>query len=95
MDLLLTYDIDTTTTEGQRRLRQMAKLCEGYGHRVQLSVFEMVLNQSQYIQLKAKIADLITNSDHVRLYKLTGQALDEVEILGATPPTPHRNAWIL
>lgn len=45
MQLLLTYDVSTIDPEGRRRLRQMAKLCEGYGHRVQKSVFESVFEK--------------------------------------------------
>jgi CRISPR-associated protein Cas2 len=41
MELLITYDVDTTTPAGTRRLRHVAKTCEGYGHRVQKSVFEV------------------------------------------------------
>jgi CRISPR associated protein Cas2 len=40
MEYLIAYDVDTTTADGQRRLRKIAKVCEGYGHRVQQSVFE-------------------------------------------------------
>src|ERR1035441_1914408 len=47
MDLILAYDVDTTTTEGQRRLRRIAKLCEGHGIRVQKSVFEIVARSEE------------------------------------------------
>ncbi|MBP2706102.1 CRISPR-associated endonuclease Cas2 [Microbispora sp. RL4-1S] len=49
--LLLTYDVATTTPEGRRRLRQMAKLCEGYGHRVQKSVFEITCSDAELLTL--------------------------------------------
>lgn len=42
MEFLVTYDADTTTAEGRRRLRRVAKTCESYGLRVQKSVFEIV-----------------------------------------------------
>ncbi|MFJ5279836.1 MULTISPECIES: CRISPR-associated endonuclease Cas2 [Streptomyces] len=42
MDLLLTFDSDTTSPAGQRRLRRVVRLCEGHGLRVQKSVFEVV-----------------------------------------------------
>lgn len=35
--ILITYDVDTTTTEGAKRLRKVAKECVNYGHRVQNS----------------------------------------------------------
>ena len=46
--ILITYDVDTTTTEGAKRLRKVAKECVNYGHRVQNSVFECVVTEVQY-----------------------------------------------
>ena len=40
MDVLVTYDIADTDGKGASRLRRIAKVCEKYGERVQLSVFE-------------------------------------------------------
>ena len=40
MHILVTYDVDTTSKEGARRLRHVAKACIDYGQRVQNSVFE-------------------------------------------------------
>lgn len=37
MELLVAYDVDTTTPAGQRRLRRVAHVCEAYGQRVQQS----------------------------------------------------------
>ena len=35
MMLVVTYDVDTSDTAGQKRLRKVAKICERYGMRVQ------------------------------------------------------------
>jgi CRISPR-associated protein Cas2 len=51
MELLVVYDINTTTPEGERRLRTVAKICEGYGQRVQKSVFECRLDRSGLLRL--------------------------------------------
>lgn len=40
MYILVTYDVDTTAKEGQKRLRRVAKACLDHGQRVQNSVFE-------------------------------------------------------
>ena len=40
MEILVTYDVNTETAEGRRRLRRVAKVCERFGQRVQFSVFE-------------------------------------------------------
>ncbi|MCL5282708.1 MAG: CRISPR-associated endonuclease Cas2, partial [Planctomycetes bacterium] len=40
MMVLVAYDVNTETPEGQSRLRHVAKVCENRGQRVQNSVFE-------------------------------------------------------
>src|SRR6266702_8868343 len=55
MELLVTYDVNTTTPEGRRRLRQVAQLCEGYGLRVQKSVFEIVCTEPGLLTLLDRI----------------------------------------
>ena len=47
MLVLITYDVNTETPEGRRRLRQVAKQCVNYGQRVQNSVFECELDAGQ------------------------------------------------
>ena len=48
MLILVAYDVSTLTKQGARRLRRVAKVCEGTGQRVQNSVFECEVNQMQY-----------------------------------------------
>ncbi|MHB8245554.1 MAG: CRISPR-associated endonuclease Cas2 [Acidimicrobiales bacterium] len=59
MDVLLTYDIDTTTRAGARRLARVAKVCEGFGVRVQLSVFECRLSPAALVRLTGELAEII------------------------------------
>ena len=47
MYILVTYDVDTTSKEGARRLQCVAKACLDYGQRVQNSVFECVVTEAQ------------------------------------------------
>jgi hypothetical protein len=47
MNILITYDVSTVTPQGRKRLRQVAKACEAYGQRVQKSVFECRLTETQ------------------------------------------------
>lgn len=83
MDLLVTYDVDATTTAGQTRLRRVARICEAYGHRVQQSVFEVVCPDKDKLRLVAALAAVIDQAhDSIRLYQLPARALDEVEHLG-------------
>ena len=47
MLVLVTYDVNTETTAGKKRLRKVAKACVNYGQRVQNSVFECLLDAAQ------------------------------------------------
>ncbi|WP_052852140.1 CRISPR-associated endonuclease Cas2 [Streptomyces avicenniae] len=96
MDLLLTYDVDTTTPDGRRRLRRVAKLCEGHGIRVQKSVFEIVADETDLLRLTDTIDRLIDKDrDNVRIYRLPHAGLAEVRTLGIAQTTPHRDDLVL
>lgn len=72
-DLLITYDVDTTTASGRRRLRRVAKVCEGYGQRVQFSVFECRVDQAQWEMLKHRLQEeMDAVEDSLRIYVLYG-----------------------
>ena len=58
MLVLVTYDVNTETAAGRRRLRKVAKVCVDYGQRVQNSVFECLLDAAQYTMFKAKLTEL-------------------------------------
>ncbi|MEU8540719.1 CRISPR-associated endonuclease Cas2 [Streptomyces sp. NPDC048717] len=96
MELLLTYDVDTTTPEGRRRLRRVAKLCEGHGIRVQKSVFEIVTDDKSLLQLTYGLEDLIdTETDSIRIYRLPHAGTADVHTLGVASPHPHREDLVL
>ena len=83
MLVLITYDVATTDSGGQKRLRKVAKECSNYGQRVQNSVFECVLNNAQYVMLKKSLEDIIDGSvDTVRFYLLGNNWEGKVEHIG-------------
>lgn len=83
MLVLVTYDVDTTTLEGQRRLKRIAKECMSYGQRVQNSVFECVVDFTQFTQLKINLENIISKGqDSVRFYLLGNNYEAKVETLG-------------
>lgn len=75
MDLLLAYDVATATVQGQRRLRRVAKVCEGFGVRVQKSVFELVLDPHELPLLLDRLQrEIDAKEDNIRIYRLDGKA---------------------
>ena len=84
MLVLVTYDVNTTTADGKRRLRNVAKKCVAHGQRVQNSVFECLLDEAQYLQLKAELTTIINNkTDSLRFYELGKKYQSKVEHVGA------------
>lgn len=71
MYYVVCYDVNTETKEGRRRLRHVAKACEGYGQRAQKSVFEVSLNEVQYYRLITKLRGIINEEeDSLRSYRI-------------------------
>ena len=82
--MLVTYDVNTQTPEGKRRLRRVAKQCVNYGQRVQNSVFECVLDAAQFCRLKAALEGIIDKErDSLRFYNLGNAYQNKVEHIGA------------
>lgn len=72
MLIIVAYDVSTETREGRKRLRRVAKICEGTGQRVQKSVFECKVNLMQYEELERRLlAEIDEKEDNLRLYRLT------------------------
>ena len=86
MLVLITYDVNTETPAGRKRLRKVAKECVNHGQRVQNSVFECLLDAAQYAALKAKLHQLIDPEfDSLRFYCLGNSYKNKVEYMGRSP----------
>ena len=84
MLILVTYDVQTMTASGQKRLRKVAKKCEEYGVRVQNSVFECVVDSTQLRQLELDLEAIIDPSvDSLRFYRLGNNYKNKVKHFGA------------
>lgn len=84
MMVLITYDVNTETAAGRKRLRQIAKQCVNYGQRVQNSVFECVLDAAQSRQLQHKLVSLMdAATDSLRFYYLGNKYQTKIEHFGA------------
>ena len=86
MYVLVTYDVSTTTKEGRRRLRRIAKTCLGYGQRVQNSVFELKVDPARWTECKDRLCkESNAEEDSLRFYYLGANWHRRVEHFGAKP----------
>ncbi|MCO7126967.1 CRISPR-associated endonuclease Cas2 [Sporolactobacillus shoreicorticis] len=84
MLVLITYDVSTVTSAGQKRLRKVAKICQRYGQRVQNSVFECIIDSTQFVSLKGKLTEIINEStDSLRFYQLGKNYKNKIEHIGS------------
>ena len=93
MLVLITYDVSTQNAAGARRLRNVAKACVAHGQRVQNSVFECLLSEAQYCELRHRLEQIIDlESDSLRFYLLGNHYENKVIHMGAkqtyTPEEP-------
>lgn len=86
MLILITYDVNTETPSGKKRLRKIAKICVNYGQRVQNSVFECLLNNAQLVTVRKQLLDIIDPElDSIRIYHLGNNYSTRIEHHGAKP----------
>lgn len=96
MLVVITYDVNTETTEGRRRLRHIARQCVNYGQRVQNSVFECLLDSAQCKALQAKLCDIIDiEKDSLRFYYLGNKYESKIEHFGCKNTYRPEDAMIL
>ena len=88
MFVLITYDVNTGSADGRKRLRKVAKQCVNYGQRVQNSVFECVVDAAQCKELQHKLLQIMDkDKDSLRFYYLGNKYQTKIEHFGvkATP----------
>ncbi len=84
MMVLITYDVNTETPEGRKRLRHVAKQCVNFGQRVQNSVFECLLDPAQLADVRSRLEKIIDlEKDSLRFYYLGNNWKSRVEHVGA------------
>lgn len=95
-DIVVCYDVETTTKEGRGRLRRVSKACVSYGQRVQYSVFECNLTEVLLHKLRAKLLDIMDmKTDNLRIYYLHRQRKEFVEVHGRDGWTDFQGPLIL
>lgn len=76
MFVVVCYDI-----HDDRRRSRVGKILEGYGTRVQRSVFECDLMPIHVKKLKERLGKAIKSEDSLRYYYLCAQCLPKVEVI--------------
>ncbi len=80
---LIAYDVDTSNSAGQKRLRKVAKCCVNYGQRVQNSVFECSADAATMVRVKKELLEIIDQEkDSLRFYNLGNHYKNRVEHYG-------------
>jgi CRISPR-associated protein Cas2 len=91
MLLLVVYDV----ADSKRRTR-LANLLEGYGRRVQESVFECFLSLSEVKKLFEQVKRRVNASeDNVRFYWIPSDALPKALTIGSCLPSPPPSVYII
>jgi CRISPR-associated protein Cas2 len=86
MLVLVTYDVETSSPGGAKRLRRIAKACESWGQRVQYSVFEVDITPADWTALRARLeSEIDASKDSLRFYFLGSNWKRRVEHVGAKP----------
>lgn len=95
MMMLVSYDV-AHDEKGEKRLRHVAKILENYGQRVQYSVFECLVEPSQWVELKTKLLKEINpDYDSLRFYSLGANWQRKVEHIGQKKPLDPQGVLIL
>ena len=95
IEAIVLYDVRTADAQGQRRLREVARLCEGIGQRVQYSVFELRCTEAQLIKLAVQLRQTIDDTDSIRIYRTARGTLDRVQLIGSSVELPFPGATIV
>jgi len=86
MLVLVSYDVSTEDSQGARRLRRVAKICEDYGQRVQYSLFECLVPPELWLRMKKNLESVINSKkDSLRYYYLGSNWKRKIEHVGAKP----------
>jgi len=89
--VVVTYDI-----QDDRRRARVARKMEDFGTRVQFSVFDCLLDERRFLQMRHVLATLIDpTADSVRLYRICARCRGQLDVLGAGRLVEDRKVIIL
>ena len=88
---LVCYDISDP-----KRLRKVARTCEDFGYRKQLSVFLVRVSSTDIVRLRTRLYDIINlDEDQVLFIPLTESALQRMEAIGRGTDPHDKNDVVM
>jgi CRISPR-associated protein Cas2 len=91
MLVLVVYDIPN-----DKRRTKLSNFLEGYGRRVQFSVFECFLSLEEMRELYEKVKKLVKSvEDNVRFYWISQEAVSRVLTIGGERPEPPPKYYVI
>src|SRR3954465_909899 len=82
---LVCYDISDP-----KRLRRVARACEDYGYRKQLSFFLVRVSATDFVRLRSRLYDIIDLEEgRILFIPIPDPGLRQVEAIGRPHPVPH------
>ena len=79
MRVVISYDISDN-----KRRSKIAKIMEGYGYRVQYSVFECELDRKKLAELMQRLRPLVNKKaeESIRIYPLSAESEKKLKVIG-------------
>lgn len=79
MRVVISYDISDN-----KRRSKIAKIMEGYGYRVQYSVFECELDRKKLAELMQRLRPLVNKKaeESIRFYPLSAESEKKLKVIG-------------
>ncbi|HBE16860.1 MAG TPA: CRISPR-associated endonuclease Cas2 [Cyanobacteria bacterium UBA11149] len=91
MLVVVVYDIPD-----DKRRTKLSNFLEGYGRRVQFSVFECFLSLDEMRELYQKVQRLVKpDEDNVRFYWISEEAVSRVLTIGSSGPEPPPKYYVI
>lgn len=81
VQVVVAYDISN-----DKRRNKIAKCLQGYGERVNFSVFECILKKRHFVRMKKELKELVKHKeDNIRIYLLCKDCMKKTEVIGGDP----------
>ncbi len=87
---VIAYDISD-----DRRRTQVARMLEGYGERVQYSVFEAWLDDAELKRVRQRLERVVKEEGTVRIYSLCATCREKAAVLGQGERTDELDLLII